>query len=218
MPCHSSSKMEETKEQNTLVVDESRKPYTEITIGYERWTHNTYKMELVYKFYQEQGEPRVLVGEQFFFERTGEDSYGQPKLIDQYNFTESLHVTKIRSEEDYVKEQFVVDMSVTRQNFKDATLREAAARLESEELSAYEDELTKLFEGLDMEQVMAFEMHGLYESNVHVRVPSFDDPTARLYLARFHSIDKGESWSTREIELERAQKELQRKELQEELD
>lgn len=211
--------MEETKEQNTLVVDETRKAHTEIVIGYERWTHNTYKMELVYKFYQQQGEPRVLVGEQFFFERTGEDSYAAPTLIDQFDFTESLHVTKIRSEEDFVKEQFVIDMSLTRQNFKDATLREASSRLCEEDLASYEDELSKLFEGLDMSHVMAFEMHGLYESNVRVRVPSFDDETARLYLSRFHSIDKGETWSTREIELERAQKEsLRREELVEELD
>lgn len=210
-----SSKMEETKENNVVQVDESRKPYTEIVIGYERWTHNTYKVELVFKFYQQGGEPRVLIGEELFYKRTGEETFEEPILIDQYDFTESLHVTRIRQEEDYVEEKFSIDLSLTRAEFKEAALNDARKRMSEEDMSEYEEELEKLFGGLNLDSRMQFEMHGLYESTVWVRVPSFEERVARFYLARFHSIVNGESWSTREIEMERKGKEMEAKEQEE---
>jgi len=203
--------MEETKEQKeetpVFRVDNSRKTYSERVIGFERWTHNTFKVELVFKFYQEEGsDRRFLVGEEVFFERIGEDEYNKGYLVAQVDFTESLHVTRIKEEEKHVCENFVIDVSLTAGEFKDAAIRDARGRLSEEEFKEYEDRVNEFCKDKDMTQVLPAEMHGLYESNVWVRVPDFENEVAKAYLNHFHSISTGDQWSTREIEINKEAK------------
>jgi hypothetical protein len=197
---------EEKKEHDnvpSVVIDESRRPYTEFIIGYERWTHNTFKVELVFKFVQEEGDEsgRLLIGDEYFYNRTGEDTFDEGRLVSQVDFTEALHVIRIREEKDHVCENFSIDVSLTSQEFVDASLREAKSELSEEDFVLYKEEVDRLCEGQNMDEILPAYMEGLYEATVWVRVPDFQNTVAKAYLFHFHSIKNGDQWTTREIEL-----------------
>ena len=94
-------------EEQKIQLDETRKPHSEQLIGTEQWCHKNYAVWMDYKFYQEAGSAdRFLIGEEYFQKRDEE-----AKLVRQWDLTESHHVTRIESEDDYVNMNFAIDLS-----------------------------------------------------------------------------------------------------------